>query len=169
LLRNFSRNKGAQFVDKVFPTIKNPSFKHYEYAIKSYAESGNYEAANKLFQQMKKAEVHITAPVYASMMKLASAKKDLNQTVALWEELKQRKIHPNLHHFDSLFNVYDSVGDSNGIEKTVQEVMNYDISPEGVDESKSFAVSYIRNKYKEGNQSSQSQSKKTSPNKKKNN
>ena len=163
LLRNFSRNNGAQYVDKVFSTIKEPNFKQYELAIKSYSEAGNFDAANKLFQQMKKSSVQITAPVYASMMKLASQKKDLNLTIALWEELKQRNVHPNLHHFDSLFYVYDAVGDMNGIEKTLQEVAYYDISPEGVDESRSFSLSLVRkiksNQY-------QNNTKKTPPKKK---
>ena len=144
LLRNFSRNDGAQYVDKVFPTIKTPNFKQYELAIKAYANASNFDAANKLFQQMKKDQVHITPSVYASMMRLTSGKKDLNQTVALWEELKQRNINPNLHHFDSLFYLYDTLGDQNGIEKTLQEVVYYDISPEGVQEENSYSLSLVR-------------------------
>jgi len=144
LLSNLARNKGAKHVSKVFSSIKNPNYKHYEYAIKALSEAGDNEAAASLYQKMKKDGIPVNAPTYASLMKLSSAKKDLQTTLSYWQELKQKGIYPNLHHFDSLLFVYHSLNDQQGINNTLQELQANDISPQGISESDSFTVSLVR-------------------------
>lgn len=144
LLRNLARNREVKALPKVFSSIKKPSYKHYELAIKIYADAGDLDSAKKLYEEMKKNDVYINAPVYASLMKLTSSKKDVNSTAALWQEMRQKGIYPNLHHFDSLLFLYDSVGDSKAIDKTIEEINYFSIFPQGVEESESFAVSYIK-------------------------
>jgi len=58
--------------------------------------------------------------------------------------LKRNGVYPNLHHFDSLFYIYDSLQDQQGLTSTVKELQSNDIFPQDVSPSESYTVSFIK-------------------------
>lgn len=137
-------SKALGVLPKIFSSLKAPSFKHYQLAIQIYCNAGDLDSATSLYQKMKKENLYINSPIYASLMKAASAKKEVNATVSFWKEMNQKGLSPNLHHFDSLLFLYDSLNNAEGIKNTLQELRQNYIAPQGVSEAESFTVSYVK-------------------------